>query len=165
LSQININDDVVDVIDKEKRNNKELQTQCMINHLLFNEFKEFLNKKFKHDDEMISKNLQKELDYIFFLGLQQYKISHTTSSTSLLYNGKKPRRDVLTNLKKLSEFLYDYEKFPHFRKHDLFSIINDAFGQIDSRTKTKYLNCIIANSLKNNSNGTFNVQTFTKQLD
>lgn len=170
MSQINFNDDVVvdvvvDVVEKEKRNNEELQTQCMIKHLLFNEFKEFLNQKFNHDDEIISKNLQKELDYVFFLGLQQYKKSNTTSSTSLLYNGKKLRRDVLRNLKKLSEFLYDYEKFPHFRKNDLISIVNDAFGQIDSRTKIKYLDFIITNSLKNNNNGTFDVKTFTQQFD
>ena len=166
MSQININDDVVDVVvDKEKRNNEELQTQCTIKHLLFNEFKESLNQKFNHDDELVSKSLQKELDYVFFLGLQQYKKSYTTTSTSLLYNGKKPRKDVLRNLKKLSEFLYDYGKFPHFKKHDLFSIINDAFGQMDSRTKTKYLDCIIDNSLKNNSNGTFDVKTFAQQLD
>ena len=65
---------------------------------------------------------------------------HPTSS--LVFDGKEPRRDVLLRLLKIADALTDYDSYPIFVKSHLDKILSNVLGPIDPRTKKKYQNCL-----------------------
>ncbi|MDE1829408.1 MAG: hypothetical protein KGI25_03700 [Thaumarchaeota archaeon] len=64
------------------------------------------------------------------------------STTSLLYDGREPRLDVLKKLEKISHAATNDNRFPEFHKESLKKIIRDAVGSLDERTMKKYLKCL-----------------------
>lgn len=94
---------------------------------------------------------------------EEKPIAATTSS--ILINGKVPRKDVQENLKKISELLVTQsEHFPKF-KHKLLSVlIEKAIGVKDHRIHKKYLNCIMGYSEKDKIHGMYDVRKFCEEL-
>lgn len=91
-------------------------------------------------------------------------VRETTSSLSILYKGKIPRRDVKNNLKEISDSLKMQLVFPFFRPALLNRIIADKIGRRDSRTMKDYFDCVTKYSVKNMSNGTFDVSEFCEKM-
>lgn len=71
----------------------------------------------------------------------KFSLPHLSTS-SLMYNGKKPRRDVALNLEKMAEVFTFEDNFPTFSKNSLAKIIRETLGNIDSRTYDRYFQCI-----------------------
>jgi hypothetical protein len=147
---------------------RELMTEIKIPQELYKEFSFNLDVKYNNNSELKEKNQQLEINSLFRIGLNEIKRSmQTTSSTSLLYNGKPPRIDVLYNLAKIA-FLFNNQKncYPNFKPLQIIGLIKVGLGleHPDPRTVEKYLKCIRANSVRDNLNGVINVETFFSQI-
>lgn len=63
-------------------------------------------------------------------------------SASLLFCGRKPRRDVILNLKKILEKLSEFNNFPFLTSHSIKIAIQMTLGSADLRTQKKYYESI-----------------------
>lgn len=89
----------------------------------------------------------------------------TTTSLSILYNGKKPRRDVLNNLGEIANLLkMQSELYPFFKTKLLIRLIEDKIGNRDARTMKNYFDCVTKYSVKNMQNGTYDVSDFGEKF-
>jgi len=94
-----------------------------------------------------SKQLGKEMEISdYFLILlsdynKRFETQHLTTS-SLMFDGRKPRKDVLEKLEIICRQLEWSDDFPLISEFDLRLIIKNALGNMDQRTLDKYRNCI-----------------------
>jgi len=90
----------------------------------------------------------------------------TTTSSSLKYKGKAPRKDVYEKFKKLAELFKNQSHFyPHFKLKQLRAYIGVVLGKSDARTIKNYLDSIIDASEKNIGNGTIDVSEFCVEFE
>lgn len=90
------------------------------------------NKDAKHCNGIINKVLR---DYFNGKDIQHH-------TTSLLYDGREPRVDVLKRLKVIADYLQKHYSYPNFRRDAINYAIVVTLGPVDERTKKKFLNCI-----------------------
>lgn len=64
------------------------------------------------------------------------------STSSLLFDGKEPRKDVLLKLEKIASAISFDEHFPIFSRWEVEKIVKNILGNVDERTLMKYNNCI-----------------------
>ena len=90
----------------------------------------------------------------------------TTTSSSLKYKGRPPRKDVYEKFKKLAELFKNQSQFfPHFKLKLLRAYIGVVLGKADARTIKNYLDSIIDASEKNMLNGTIDVSEFCAEFE
>lgn len=90
----------------------------------------------------------------------------TTTSSSLKYKGRLPRKDVYKKLKEMAElFEIQSQFFPHFKLKQLRAFIGIILVTADSRTIKNYLDSIIDVSEKNMGNGTIDVSEFCAEFE
>ena len=86
-----------------------------------------------------------------------------TTSSSILFDGRPPRKDRLENLIEIGNLLKTQsEFFPNFRKKHLKIFIEKAIGLHDSRTMKLYFDCVTNNSKPDKINGVYDVTQFCK---
>ena len=89
------------------------------------------------------------------------KIKPTTTSSSILFDGKPPRIDVLERLRNLASlFKGQSEWYPNFKEKQVFGLIKVILGNADQRTKKKYFDCVTSNSKPDKIHGVYNVTQF-----
>lgn len=71
---------------------------------------------------------------------KDFQLQHL--STSLLFDGKKPRKDVLENLLGIAIRMEQKNEFLVLKRGHIEEIINKELEKCDPRTFRKYLNCI-----------------------
>jgi len=159
------NNDVVDVVEKDS-NSKDLMTECMISYPIFSIFREYLDLKFYGNNNLDNDKIREELDHVILVGVNQCRknIQTTTSSTSLLFKGKKPRKDVLVKLAKIAAVYFDDPVFPHFRPLQIRNVVVQVLDRPDKRTRDDYLQCIKDYSIPDRQRGTFDVSSFCREL-
>ena len=87
-----------------------------------------------------------------------------TATSSLLYDGRVPRGDVVIKLRKIAELLpIQSEFYPNFKPKVLEKFIRIIIGNVVRRTMKKYLNCIFNSSKKDTIHGTYDVRGFCSQ--
>lgn len=105
------------------------------------------SKILKNCLDYCSKQLGEDMeisDYILTIIMeynQRYETQHLTTS-SLVFNGRKPRKDVLKKLYGICSELKSYPMFPEFHLNEIKSGIVTSLENPDIRTLEKYLNCI-----------------------
>lgn len=116
--------------------------------------KEYLETRYTEDQLTLDLQVSKT-NSVFLEFLQCYKRNpSTTSSTSLLFNGKKPRKDVLVKLGRIVRYFHSQDKYPTIPRIHVDEIVKIVLGDVDQRTMDKYLKCIKQYSLpKKNDNG------------
>lgn len=133
---------VVPTIFEERQKLKQLRTTLTLAYDIYQRLiKEYFIPKYNNDKEKICENLEKEIDVIVLNFLHQKNT--VTSSTSLLFEEKPPRRDVLVKLGKIAHEFMLQSTYPEIRPTALSNIINKAMGSRDKRTKEKYKRCIL----------------------
>lgn len=151
------------------QNNKseltELQTECMVSYGVYFKFDKYLELKYSNNPELKYQNRQSEIDQVFMVGITQCMndLQTTTSSTSLLFDGKKPRKDTLHKLARIATILQNLDEYPNFRRSQLIKVIKGIIKG-DIRTEKKYLKCIEDYSIPNTQSGKFNVRSFYKLM-
>ena len=115
----------------------------------------------------ILRNIAKALELGMFADAVDCELNQdTTTSSSLLYDGKQPRKDVLIKLKEIADLLrIQRELCPFFTPKQLLTLIGVKLGPVDERTIKKYFDYITNYSIKNMQNGTFDVSDFVKNSD
>jgi len=89
------------------------------------------------------------------------KIETTTSSSSILFDGKPPRIDVLERLRDLARLFKGQSAwYPNFKEKQVFGLIKVILGYADQRTKKKYFECVTSNSKPDNIHGVYDVTQF-----
>ena len=90
----------------------------------------------------------------------------TTTSSSLKYRDRPPRKDVYQKLEKIASILHTQsELFPHFKFKHIRAYCRLVLGQVDERTTKNYVNCIVDASEKNIKNGTVDVTQFCSEFE
>lgn len=90
----------------------------------------------------------------------------TTTSLSILYNGKRPRTDVRIKLQEIAYLLkIQSEIYPIYRLKLLSTLVAKVLGSVDNRTFKNYIDCVISASEADKMHGTYNVTGFCISFD
>ena len=90
----------------------------------------------------------------------------TTTSSSLNYRGRPPRKDVYQKLEKIASILQNQsELYPNFRLRHIRAFMGVVLGKVDDRTQKNYLDCIVVASEKDNTKGTVDVTQFCLEFE
>ena len=130
------NDDDVVVANHSKQILEEISID--VSYTVYQKMDGYLFKK--HPNTKLNfKDLLKENDYIFSLGIDQ---AEKELENLILFEEKKPRKDVMINLGKIANELLKSPTYPKIRAVTLLPTINKVMPFGDKRTKAKYLKCI-----------------------
>jgi len=89
-----------------------------------------------------------------------------TTTSSLMYRGRPPRKDVYQKLEKIASILQSQrELFPHYRLRHIRAYIGHVLEHADERTIKNYLDCIVDASEKNITKGTVDVTQFCSEFE
>ena len=90
-----------------------------------------------------------------------FEAKSETTTSSLLFNGKAPRADVLARLQDLGRLLKrQSDSYPNFKRKQVFGLIKVILGNVDERTKKKYFDCVTTNSIPDKIKGEYDVTQF-----
>jgi len=93
------------------------------------------------------------------------KIEPTTTSSSILFDGKPPRIDVQEKLQKIGRlFKMQSQFYPNFKRKQVLGLISVIIGNVDERTKKKYFDCVTKYSTPDNINGVYDVTNFCTKI-
>ena len=88
-------------------------------------------------------------------------VEHNATTSSLLFDERKLRKDEYDRLKNIAELLKTQSNlYPDFSSKNLSVIVGKVLGQVDKRTMKKYIERTISYSIKNIQNGTYDVSPF-----
>jgi len=89
-----------------------------------------------------------------------FEAKSETTTSSLLFDGKAPRADVLARLKDIAHFFKVSQFYPNFRRLQVLALISVVIGKVDSRTQKKYFDCVTTNSTPDKIKGEYDVTQF-----
>ncbi len=138
----------------------------IIDHKLFKEFEEYLQKRYPQEyDSFTGEQKIEKFTIIFMLGLRQaQKYRRIHQSEYLLYNDKPPRADMI---QKLGHILFELQKissFPIVPPLRVGAAIKKTLSSRDKRTRDKYLKWIIELSNSNRHFNTIDLTNIVKQF-
>jgi len=150
---------------EQRRKLRELRSEISIAHDLFQKInEEYLIPKYNNDKKRIEENRNKDIDNIIMSGLLCEIKAFTTSSSSLLFEEKSPRADVLENLGKIANEFLKCPTYPEIHPRVLIFAINKVMGTKVKRTKEKYQKCILQYSNSDGRLGILNVSGFVERI-
>jgi len=89
----------------------------------------------------------------------------TTSSSSILLDGRRPRMDAWTKIFEIAKLLKTQsEIFPSFKTRHLKAVLKGVLGSVDPRTTKKYFDCVTNYSKKDLVKGEFDVTGFCDKV-
>ena len=132
-----------------------------------NEHGKFVNRKFGYDDlRVVSNYLINALEWEIFPESVSIPVEQATSTSSLLYCGRIPRKDVYQKLEKIASILQlQSELYPNFRLRHIRAFMSVVLGKVDDRTQKNYLDCIVDVSEKDKTKGTVDVTQFCSEFE
>ncbi len=140
LKSINLekNDDVVVVNQNQHLLQEKIKLSIDVSYPIYQKIDSYLFKKYPNTD-LDFKDILKENDYIFSLGIEK---AEKELECSILFEEKKPRKDVLQNLGKLAQEFLLLPDYPNIKAMAVTKTINKVIGFRDKRTKEKYEKCV-----------------------
>jgi len=91
--------------------------------------------------------------------------SEDTATSSLLFNGKIPRKDVWERLQDIGRLLKGQSQFyPNFKRKQVLGLIKVILQNADERTKKKYFDCVTKYSVPDKIKGEYDVTQFCKEV-
>jgi len=127
----------------------------------------FSNLLFKTDDIIkILNSLSKAIEWKIITESVSFPVEQATTTSSLLYRERPPRKDVYQKLEKIASILQlQSEHYPHYRLKNIRKFMGIVLGKVDDRTIKNYLDCIVDASEKNKINGTVDVTQFCLEFN
>ena len=122
---------------------KEVVTHIKLTLGLYKQFSDYLSLKFNKNEEAINNQEQKELEYIFTLGLIEVQKNLASNTSPLLHKEKRPRADVWCNLGKIAYEFLQINTYPIIISTFLTTILNKALGNKDSRVIRDYRKTVL----------------------
>jgi len=93
------------------------------------------------------------------------KIEPATTSSSILFDGRPARIDVLERLEKIGRlFKIQSKDYPIFKQKQVLGLIKVILVNADSRTKKKYFDCVTSNSTPDKIHGVYDVTNFCNKV-
>jgi len=83
-----------------------------------------------------------------------------TTTSSLLFNEKEPRADVLSRLQDFGRLLGQSQFYPNFKQKQIQRWLKVILGNVDERTQKKYFDCVTSYSIKDMEKGEYDVTQF-----
>jgi len=118
-------------------------------------------------DEIIKvlNHIFKAFQWNMFPKWEYSEFSPAATSSSILMDGRSPRKDRLMNLVEIAKlFKIQSENYPIFKPKLLSSLVKAVLGPTDPRTEKKYVDCIISYCGKDKIRGLYDVTQFCKEL-
>ena len=135
-------DDVDDVV----RHNQQLIQSPIIPAQftidVYKPFSDYLKLKYRENEDEINNNKQKELDYVLSIGIEKAKEELKFEMYPILFEGKKPREDVMNKLVRIAKEFLSHTDYPILKSMAITNTINKILDSKDKRTKKKYHKCI-----------------------
>lgn len=123
-------------IPKETDDQQEIEVTLKIRYYLLRNLKNNLKKKFGDNHPSINGYVCDKIEK------SNEELQAQQHTTSLLFEGKEPRKDVLVKLLGIAEELESYHNFPNFKRQYLEHYIKTKLSNPDPRTLKKYVDCI-----------------------
>jgi len=109
--------------------------------------------------------LSKAMDWGILPSESEIPEAKTTTSSSLRYDGKKPRADVLEKLGEIGGlFVGQNATFPILGLPQVKMLIGKKLESVDPRTVKKYLNCVLDSSEKDYKDNTVDISGFCAEV-
>ena len=115
-----------------------LKTSVDVSYSTYQRFTDLLSRKYPNS-ELWAEDKLNEANHIFSLGIEQ---AEKELECPILYEERKPRKDVMINLGKIANEFLKSSAYPEMRAVTLRQTINKVLGLGDDRTKKKYERCI-----------------------
>ena len=131
--------EVVAINNQQLYESPKISTQFALD--TYRSFSDYLNSKYV-DEENKNLNKQKELDYVFSIGIDKAKKEWEFERYPILFEGKPPRKDVMNKLVRIAEEFKSYPGYPIIKSMSVTNIINKIIDAKDKRTRGKYHKCI-----------------------
>ena len=109
---------------------------------VYKPFSDYLKLKYGENEDEINNNRQKETDYIFSLGIVKAKEKLEFDMYPILFEGKKPREDVMNKLVSIAKEFQSHTSYPILKSMAITNTVNKILDSKDKRTKKKYQKCI-----------------------
>ena len=163
------NDDVDNDDDDVARNNKQLikppKIPAEFTYYVYKPFSDYQTLKYgEYEDEKANRNRQKDLDYVFSLGVEKAKEKLEFEIYPILWDGHKPRKDVLIKLVRIVKEFQSYPEYPKIKSMNVTKTINKIIDSMCDRTKEKYHNCVHQYLTKPGEFGIADVSEFVERL-
>ena len=114
------------------------KTSVNVSYPIYQKINSYISKKYPNS-KYLGEQKAKEIDHIFSLGIEQ---AEKELECSILFEEKKPRKDVLQNLGKLAQEFLLLPDYPNIKAMAVTKTINKVIGFRDKRTKKKYEKCV-----------------------
>jgi len=154
------NDDDVVVNQNQHLLQQKTKTSIDVSHPIYQKINSYLSKKYPNTN-LDFKDRLKETDYIFSLGIER---AEKELECPILFEEKKPRKDVLSNLGKIASEFLKSPTYPDIRAVTLQQTINKVLSLRDDRTIKKYEKCIHQYIEKPREFGLANVSGFVERI-
>ena len=115
---------------------KKIQVTFEISYYFLQQFKENVSKKYGEKFPLSEELIDIISDYNRNFGLQHH------STSSLIYNGREPRRDVLLKLQKIVKSFDCEIGYPLLSRRTIQKIIKTTLNSVDIRTSNRYFKCV-----------------------
>ena len=109
---------------------------------VYKPFSDYLKLKYRENEDEINNNKQKELDYVLSIGIEKAKEELKFEMYPILFEGKKPREDVMNKLVRIAKEFLTHTDYPILKSMAITNTINKILDSKDKRTKKKYHRCI-----------------------
>jgi len=109
---------------------------------VYKPFSDYLKLKYGENEDEINNNRQKETDYIFSIGIVKAKEKLEFDMYPILFEGKKPREDVMNKLVSIAKEFQSHTGYPILKSMAITNTVNKILDSKDKRTKKKYQKCI-----------------------
>jgi len=157
-----------EVVDDVARNNHQLIQSPTIPAQftldIYKPFSDYLKLKYRENEDEVNLNRQKEVDYVFSIGIVKAKEKLEFDMYPILFEGKKPREDVMCNLIKISKGFLSHPEYPILKSMAITNTVNKIMGSKDKRTKKKYHKCIQTYVGSPKELGNTNVSEFVNRI-
>jgi len=108
---------------------------------VYEPFTDYLGLKYSTYEES-NNNKQKELDYVFRIGIEKANEKLQFEMYPILFEGKKPRKDVMNKLVRIAKEFQSYSVYPILKSMAITNTIDKILDSKDKRTKKKYHKCV-----------------------
>ena len=129
-------ENVVDVVARSK-------TTVDVTYAIYQEINKYILIKYNNED-LAKQNRNKEIDFIFHLGLIQAKQNLSSDSSSLLHKERKPRKDVWEKLGRIAKEFLDCTAYPKIPGGAISQILNKVLPNRDPRVIKDYRKTVLS---------------------
>jgi len=103
---------------------------------VYKPFSDYLGLKYSENEDEINHNKQKELDYVLSIGTVKAKEKYEFEKYPILFEGKKPREDVMNKLVSIAKEFQSHTGYPILKSMAITNTVNKILDSKDKCIQT-----------------------------